>query len=89
MAALLVEKAKNAIWDSFAKETFPKNFEGFKNIIFVGRTSVGKSSLLNKLFATKLKTSKGSCTKTISTVAKFDNVRVFDCPGFDTHFNLT
>ena len=63
---------------------FPKNHEGFKNIIFVGRTSVGKSSLLNTLFGTKLKTSKGSCTKGVHVVDIFkEKVRVFDCQGFD------
>ena len=69
---------------------FPKNHEGFKNIIFVGRTSVGKSSLLNKLFKTNLKVSKGRCTKGVEPIAIFKNkIRVFDCQGFDKKFNLT
>jgi GTP-binding protein EngB required for normal cell division len=48
---------------------FPKNVNNRKNVIFIGQTSVGKSSLINALFGTKCKTSKGRCTKGIIAVA--------------------
>ena len=43
----------------------PKNEGGYTNVVFAGRTSVGKSSLLDEFFGPKplLKTSKGTCTK--------------------------
>ena len=56
----------------------------------MGRTSVGKSSLLNTLFKTDLKVSKGRCTKGVQPIAIFKNkIRIFDCQGFDKKFNLT
>jgi GTP-binding protein EngB required for normal cell division len=69
---------------------FPKNHQGFKNVIFIGRTSVGKSSLINTLFKTKLATSKGRCTKDVVAVDTFNNnVRLFDCQGFDNKLDIT
>jgi len=41
---------KEKIWMSYRSIPFPKNVKGFKNIIFIGRTSTGKSALLNNLF---------------------------------------
>ena len=57
--------------------------------MFIGKTSVGKSSLLNALFKTQLATSKGSCTQEISVVVKIGDISVFDCPGMDEHFSIT
>ena len=57
-------------------------------MIFIGRTSSGKSSLLNNLFDLKLKTSKASCTKTMENIKTFNSVSVFDCPGLDEYFDL-
>ena len=69
---------------------FPKNVGGYKNVIFVGKTSVGKSSLINKLFGTNQKTGKGRCTQGITMVTTFKNkVRIFDCQGFDNKFDFT
>ncbi len=60
-------------------------------MIFVGRTSSGKSSLLNRLFKPEvpLAISKGVCTKEISIVKTLKDITVFDCPGFDTHLDFT
>ena len=61
--AFQVQKMKNFYWDDLKKRKF-ELLKG-KSVIFIGRTSVGKSSLLNALFKTKLATSKMSCTKEI------------------------
>jgi GTP-binding protein EngB required for normal cell division len=55
---------KELIFAYLEKQQFPKSLNG-KKIIFIGRTSAGKSSLLNTLFGTKLPTSKGPCTKKV------------------------
>jgi GTP-binding protein EngB required for normal cell division len=55
---------KELIFADLAKHQFPKSLNG-KKIVFIGHTSVGKSSLLNTLFGTKLPTSKGPCTKKV------------------------
>ncbi len=76
----LIEKMKESIWSAMSSMKFPKNHGGFKNVIFIGHTSVGKSSLINALFKTKCKTSKGRCTKGVNVVDIFkDRVRIFDC----------
>lgn len=43
---------KELIFADLAKHQFPKSVNG-KKTIFIGRTSVGKSSLLNTLFGAK------------------------------------
>lgn len=56
-----IQKIKESYWDYLKKQKF-ELLPG-KSVIFIGRTSVGKSSLLNALLKTKLATSKMSCTK--------------------------
>ena len=59
-----------------------------KSVIFIGKTSAGKSSLLNTLFKLEEAVSKSSCTKEIKVVTKIKDVTIFDCPGIDEHFNI-
>ncbi len=82
------QKMKDIIFQNLSQQNFPKSKEG-KSVIFIGRTSSGKSSLLNALFGLSLKTSKGSCTQQIQCVGNYTKVQIFDFPGFDTHMDIT
>lgn len=57
-----IQRIHEIVLEDLRNKKFPKSKIG-KSIIFIGRRSVGKSSLLNTLFKTKLPTSKKSCTK--------------------------
>lgn len=81
-----VRKLKVLYWEQLKSQEFPL-FEG-KSVIFIGRTSVGKTSLLNTIFKTEEAVSKASCTKEIKIIAKIKNITIFDCPGIDEHFDI-
>lgn len=81
-----VKRMKSLYWDELKMRKF-QLYEG-KSVIFIGRTSVGKSSLLNTLFKTNEAVSKASCTKEIKIVTKINHITIFDCPGIDEHFDI-
>ena len=60
---------------------------------FTGRTSAGKSSLLNKIYGSqlkwKLKVALGKCTIEPQIVLEKGKLRVWDVQGFDTTFDFT
>lgn len=78
--AEITKKLKTLFWEDLKKQEF-KVVPG--SVMFIGRTSSGKSSLLNALFDLKLKTSKATCTKEIESILQHNQITVYDCPGLD------
>lgn len=54
----------------------------------MGKTSAGKSSLLNKLFGLKEKVSHGKCTTKTKEVFVQNDLHVWDIPGFDDVYDF-
>lgn len=65
-----------------AVEKLPQVQKTSKNsCAFMGKTSTGKSSAINRLFGTKEKTSPVRCTADIKPVCETDKVMIFDVFG--------
>lgn len=52
------------------------------NAQLIGYPNVGKTSLLNVLTSMKKPTSTVPGTSLSFEIGKFNNIRIFDCPGF-------
>lgn len=52
------------------------------NVQLIGYPNTGKTSLLNLLTSMKKPTSTVPGTSLSFEVGKFNNIRIFDCPGF-------
>ena len=59
-----------------------------KHYCFIGKTSVGKSSLYNALFDLHLEVGLGSCTKEVNQVMVLDNKTFWDAPGINNDFSM-
>ena len=54
----------------------------------MGKTSAGKSSIINKLFNLKEKVSHGKCTLNVKNVLIQKDLHVWDQPGFDDIYDF-
>ena len=63
------------------------------HVAFTGKTSAGKSSLINALYGDKLKeklkTALGKCTLVPKLALEEKNLRIWDLQGFDASFDFT
>jgi predicted GTPase len=59
-----------------------------KNKCSIGPTSVGKSSLFNKIFGTNLTEGLGATTKEATVVKEFGDIVYWDAPGINKDFGF-
>lgn len=59
-----------------------------KHVCFIGPTSVGKSTLYNKLFNLNLEAGLGSTTKSASLVKETETACYWDAPGVNDDFGF-
>ena len=70
--------------DKFPYALFAGIAAGEKHVAFIGDVSVGKSSLLNRLFGLALPAGADHTTMHVESVCKLSNVVMWDTPGQNT-----
>ena len=87
---------KEKVWMIYLEQVVTQKFDcplkelelKKKHACVIGPTSVGKSTLLNKLFGLKLKTDLGACTMEATMVKETADTVFWDAPGINADFGF-